>query len=89
MAANWGVVEERDEDDKFIAYHIMPMIDLDGEPVASAAHDLSDACPCHPELQHGNGGWTIWNHHDPDRAGSEEQTAMKDALRQDTKALLN
>ena len=40
MAANWGVIEERDDDGNFIAYHIMPMIDLDGEAVPSAAHDL-------------------------------------------------
>ena len=32
MAANWGVIEER-ELDEFIAYHVVPMIDCDGEAV--------------------------------------------------------
>lgn len=89
MAANWGVVEDRDDDGNFLAYHIMPMVDLDGEAVPSAAHDVSDTCPCHPSMDHGNGGWLIWIHHDADHPGSEEQEAMKHAIRQDTKAHLN
>jgi hypothetical protein len=75
MAANWGVVEERDDAGKFIAYHIMPMVDLDGEPVPSGAHELSDACSCHPNLTEHDGDWDIWNHHDPEHPGSEEQVA--------------
>jgi len=74
MAANWGVIEER-ELDEFIAYHVVPMIDCDGEAVMSAAHMLSDACPCHPFLEKGNGGWDIWQHHDETHPGalSEEE----------------
>lgn len=31
MGANWGVIENRDEDGNFIAYHIMPVVNVDGE----------------------------------------------------------
>ena len=76
MAANWGVIEDRDEDGVFIAYHVMPMIQLDGESIVSAAHDMSDACPCHPNLSQGDGGWDIWTHHDPDHPGSLERKTV-------------
>jgi hypothetical protein len=76
MAANWGVIEERDDDGVFIAYHVMPMVNIDGEDVPSAAHIMSDACPCHPSFSQGNGGWDIWTHHDPDHPGSEERAAQ-------------
>jgi hypothetical protein len=70
------VIEERDDDGNFIAYHVMPMVQLDGESIVSAAHIMSDACPCHPNLEHGKGGWDIWNHHDPDHVGSKEREEL-------------
>ena len=77
MAANWGCIEDRDDEGKFIAYHIVPMVTIGGEAVMSAAHDLSDACPCHPNLQYGKGGWVIWDHHDPSHPGSKEKEASE------------
>lgn len=73
MAANWGVIEQLDDcTGQFVAYHVVPMTlpDPEGEPVMSAAHDLSSACPCHPFLEKGHGGWDIWEHHDPDHPGA-------------------
>ena len=72
MAKDWGVIEERDEGGKFMAYHVMPMIHVDTETIPSAAHDLSDAGPCHPNLMRGKGGWKIWDHHDATHQGSYE-----------------
>ena len=75
MAANWGCVEDRDEYGKFIAYHIMPMIQIDGEAIVSDAHDMSKDCHCHPTLEFGKGGWSIWNHNDATHPGSKEMEA--------------
>lgn len=68
----WGVVEKRDDEGEFLAYHVVPMVQLDvaDEPVMSAAHILSEDCPCHPFLNHGKGGWNIWNHHDEGHTGA-------------------
>lgn len=88
--SNWGVIEERDEGGKFIAYHVMPMIHVDDETIPSAAHYLSDACPCIPTLRHcGNleafvgetsedgklKRWIMWDHHDATHPGSREREA--------------
>ena len=70
--ANLGAVEERDVDGRFIAYHVMPMVLLGDESVVSAAHTLSKYCDCKPDLEFGNGGWKIYNHHDPEHPGSIE-----------------
>jgi hypothetical protein len=72
MAANWGVIEQRDDYGVFIAYHIMPMVDIDGEAHPSGAHGLTKHCHCKPNLEHGTGGWDIWNHHDAEHPGSRE-----------------
>jgi hypothetical protein len=74
MTANWGVIEECTDAGELVAYHVVPMVtpDPQGEAVMSAAHDLSDACPCHPNLEYGRYGWKIWNHHDADHPGSLE-----------------
>ena len=69
---NWGVVEVRDDDGNFIAYHIMPMVDCDGEAVPSNAHTLSDSCHCRPTFEVGHRECSIWNHHDPTHPGSIE-----------------
>lgn len=73
MAANWGCIEEREDDGTFIAYHIMPMITMDGDSVVSDAHDMSKDCHCRPFLTYGRGGWKIYDHHDPDHPGSREK----------------
>ena len=77
MPANWGVIEERTEAGEFVAYHVMPMVkpDPEGEPVMSAAHDLSKDCPCRPNLEYGKDGWKIWSHNDPEHPGSREREA--------------
>jgi len=68
------------------------LVQIDGESVVSAAHEMSDACPCHPELQEcgdltaiegekdENGKlkrWTMWDHHDADHPGSREHEKTK------------
>jgi len=65
----WGVVEDREENGTFIAYHVVPMVEIDGDSIPSGAHIMSDSCPCHPFLSHGEGGWDIWNHFDPAAPG--------------------
>lgn len=70
MPANWAVIEQLDESGCFLAYHVVPMVNLDGEAVISAAHELHDGCQCRPRLEHGDDGWDIWNHNDPDHPGA-------------------
>lgn len=74
MAANWGVIEQLDDNGYFLAYHVVPMVrpDPEGEPVMSAARELSSSCDCRPLLEHGKGGWNIWNHNDPDHPGANK-----------------
>ena len=67
---SWAVIEERDEGNTFVAYHIMPMVTLDGDEMPSAAHDLSETCPCHPLFGRNVHGCVVWNHHDPDHDGA-------------------
>ena len=83
--SKWGVIEERSEAGNFIAYHVMPMIQVDGEAIVSAVHDLSCICPCKPfvemcgdptakEGELNDDGtfkqWKLWLHHDEDHPGS-------------------
>lgn len=68
MANNWGCI--RGEDDGVACWHVVPLVNIDGEDVCSAAHILSDACPCHPFKGEGSGGWTIWQHFDPTHDGA-------------------
>jgi hypothetical protein len=88
----WGCIEERTDSGEFVAYHVVPMIrpDPEGEAIMSAAHDLSSNCQCHPFLDHGNGGWDIWEHHDPDHPGalpeSDYSERRSDVRRQDQNA---
>jgi hypothetical protein len=86
MAANWGVIESRTESGHFVAYHVVPLIDCDGESICSAAHDLDPNCQCHPFYTLGGSGlpsqlnrkrsngklvcWQIWQHFDPDHPGA-------------------
>ena len=83
--SNWGLIEERNDAGGFIAYHVMPMVDLDGESVVSAAHEISCICPCKPfvemcgdptakEGERTKDGklkqWKMWLHNDADHPGS-------------------
>jgi len=84
-ASNWGCVEEREDNGKFVAYHIMPMIQIDGQAVVSAAHDSNKDCVCHPfaepcgdqsaalNEQRGDGKlkrWIMYQHHEPEHKGA-------------------
>lgn len=70
MPANWGVIEQLDESNRFIAFHVVPLINLDGQPTMSAAHELSSTCPCRPFLSVTDLGFDMLNHHDPDHPGA-------------------
>ena len=80
--AMWGVVEiEADPElDLPAERHIVPIVDLDGEKVPSAAHEFTSACFCRPRDigKHESAGpneWPgpMWNHNDPDAPGSLER----------------
>ncbi len=70
---SWGVIEERDEFDYFVAFHCVPMVMIDGELFPSGAHDVADTCPCHPFHGTRQDGLTIWTHHDPDHDKDKKQ----------------
>ena len=70
METKWGVIESRDEDGRFIAYHIMPVILSKGEWVHTDSHEMSETCQCNPFLDHGQGGWEVWQHFDPKFPGA-------------------
>ena len=72
MAANWGVIEQVDEGGTFVAFHIVPMVNIDGDVVMSSAHDLNPECQCHPSLSQNDHGYDMLNHHDADHPGSIE-----------------
>ena len=69
MTSKWGVIDVRDEQGRFIAYHVMPVILSEGEWVPTGSHEMSEDCHCNPFLSHGNGGWPVWNHFDPSHPG--------------------
>lgn len=64
MGANWGSVSSQDEDGS-ACWHVVPLVDMDGDAVPSAAHEISPQCQCHPFKGQGKGGWTVWQHFDP------------------------
>ena len=81
----WGLIEERADAETFVAYHVMPMIEVDGDWQASGAHSLSAECPRTPFMEHcgdlsaavgeeNEDGtlkrWVLWQHHDPDHDGA-------------------
>lgn len=70
MANDWGVFEEQDDAGKFFAYHIVPMVDLDGESAMSAAHTLEQNCACQPIFDKTKSGRKLVAHHDPDHPGA-------------------
>jgi hypothetical protein len=69
MTEKWGVIDVRDDDGRFIAYHVMPVILSEGEWITTDSHEMSENCQCNPFLSHGNGGWPLWNHFDADFPG--------------------
>jgi hypothetical protein len=69
MADNWGVVEVWPEEDT-TELHVVPMVDLDGESVMSAAHVLDPECRCGPLPSINELGVKMWTHHDPDHIGA-------------------
>ena len=82
--AAWGVIEiEADPDlDLPAERHIVPMLDLDGERLPSAAHEFTPNCFCRPRdigkyESAGPNAWPgpIWNHNDPEAPGSLERVA--------------
>jgi hypothetical protein len=69
--ANWGIVEETDDAGNFAAFHIVPMVTIDGDVLVSAAHDITKNCPCGTHFEQGKKHKTkIWIHYDPDHAGA-------------------
>ena len=75
----WGVIEITDDDNNPVERHVVPMLDLDGEMVASIVHDLRPDCWCKPrnigEPNAGPDCYTgpIWDHNDPEAEGSHER----------------
>lgn len=67
--ANWGVFEVWPEKDT-TELHVVPMIDLDGEKVMSAARVLNSECRCGPLPEISKFGVKMWNHCDPDHVGA-------------------
>lgn len=62
----WGVVEEKNDGDGPVAFHVIPILDFDGEDVVSAAHEVSNTCQCRPSYSINVDGNIIWTHSDPD-----------------------
>lgn len=75
----WGIVEQKNERDQFIAFHVVPIIYLDGEPYASGAHELNGTCPCQPFSTLNKHEARVWQHFDPHHPGalSNEEWIMK------------
>jgi hypothetical protein len=86
MEFNWGVFEERTDKGRFTAYHVVPIINCDGEAICSANHVLHSYCHCKPFHTLGGSGipsqlnhkgadgkllcWEVWQHFDPDHPGA-------------------
>jgi hypothetical protein len=72
MRPHWGIVEETDDNDKFVAFHIVPMVTVDGDLLVSAAHDITRECACGTHYERGRKHQTdIWIHYDPDYAAAD------------------
>lgn len=68
MANNWGLIQS--EDGGVGCWHVVPLVNIDGQDVCSAAHEVSPTCQCKPFRGEGKGGWTIWQHFDPTHDGA-------------------
>lgn len=69
VANDWGSVHGTDNDGK-PSWHVLPLIDIDGEKLASAAHDASPTCHCGPFPEKAKGGWNVWHHLEPEHPGA-------------------
>jgi len=68
--SNWGVIEEREDSGRFVSFHVVPLVRIGDEDEMSAAHQLSDACPCHPFYTENDHGYIVWQHFDPTHKGA-------------------
>ena len=67
----WGVYEERDEDEEVIAFHVMPIVVIEGEECRSGDHTISSDCSCNPLIEISEKtGCAVIQHHDPDHPGA-------------------
>jgi hypothetical protein len=67
---SWGVFEERDDVGRFRAYHVVPVVQANGDILPSAAHTLSANCDCKPLHERSRYDIDLYNHHDPDADGA-------------------
>jgi hypothetical protein len=80
MSMQWGVYEQRDQDGTFIAFHVMPVVVIEGEEIRSGDHILSSKCSCNPLVEISEEtGCAVHLHHDPDYPGAlpEEEWHQK------------
>lgn len=68
MANNWGLI--RAEDGEVGCWHVVPLVNIGGEDVCSASHEVSPECQCKPFKGTGKGGWAVWQHFDPTHDGA-------------------
>jgi hypothetical protein len=80
MANNWGVFEVLDDEEITLAIHIVPMVNLDGENVMSAAHVLDPECRCGPLPSTNAHGVQMWNHYDPTHEGAQTDEEFSSGL---------
>ena len=80
MADNWAVIEQHNEEDEFVALHVVPMIVMDGEQQMSAAHTLSADCPCRPVRTINRHGAPLYNHYDPDHTGALTESEWREMI---------
>jgi hypothetical protein len=82
MSMQWGVYEQRDEDDEFVAYHVMPVVVIEGEECRSGDHTLSADCPCGTFVEVSEKtGCTIVQHHDPEHPGALPENEWREKTR--------
>lgn len=72
---SWGAFQQRDRDGQFMAYHVVPIVEADGDELPSTAHKLSAYCECHPLCEISQITRTkIFSHHDPEAEGALSET---------------
>jgi hypothetical protein len=80
MSMKWGVYEEHDEAGEFIAFHVMPVVVIEGEECRSGDHILSADCLCGTKVEVSEEtGCQVVLHHDPYYPGAlpEEEWHQK------------
>jgi hypothetical protein len=77
----WGVYEERDDDEEFIAFHVMPIVVIEGEECRSGAHTLSADCPCGTIVEVSEKtGCSVILHHDPEYPGALSEKEWREKM---------